>query len=64
MGAAVESLHGLDILVNNAGVGAQGTVEDASDEEWRRVLDVNVVGTARVSRAAWPRCGPRLMPRW
>ena len=54
VGAAVESLHGLDILVNNAGVGAQGTVEDASDEDWRRVLDVNVVGTARVSRAAWP----------
>ncbi len=52
--AAVESLGGLDILVNNAGIGAQGTVEDASDDEWHRVLDVNVVGTARVSRAAWP----------
>jgi len=52
--AALESLGGLDILVNNAGVGAQGTVEDAVDEEWHRVLDVNVVGAARVSRAAWP----------
>lgn len=52
--AAAESLGGLDILVNNAGIGAQGSVEDASDEEWHRVLDVNVVGTARVSRAAWP----------
>ena len=40
--------------MNNAGIGAQGTVEDASDEEWRSVLDVNVVGTARVCRAAWP----------
>jgi NAD(P)-dependent dehydrogenase (short-subunit alcohol dehydrogenase family) len=38
--------------VNNAGIGAQGTVKDAPDEEWRRVLDVNVVGAARVSRAA------------
>jgi 2-keto-3-deoxy-L-fuconate dehydrogenase len=54
VGRAVESLGGLDILVNNAGIGAQGTVEDATDEEWHRVLDVNVVGTARVSRAAWP----------
>ena len=54
VGAAVESLNGLDILVNNAGIGAQGTVEDASDDDWHRVLDVNVVGTARVSRAAWP----------
>jgi 2-keto-3-deoxy-L-fuconate dehydrogenase len=52
--AAVESLGGLDILVNNAGVGAQGTVEDATDEQWRAVLDVNVIGTARVSRAVWP----------
>jgi 2-keto-3-deoxy-L-fuconate dehydrogenase len=52
--AAVQRLGGLDILVNNAGVGAQGTVEDATDEQWRAVLDVNVIGTARVSRAAWP----------
>jgi 2-keto-3-deoxy-L-fuconate dehydrogenase len=52
--AAVESLGGLDILVNNAGIGAQGTVADAGDDEWQRVLNVNVVGTARVSRAAWP----------
>ena len=51
---AVERLGGLDILVNNAGIGAQGTVEDATDEQWRAVFDVNVIGTARVSRAAWP----------
>jgi len=52
--AAVAQLGGLDVLVNNAGIGAQGTVEDNSDDEWQAVLDVNVVGTARVSRAAWP----------
>jgi 2-keto-3-deoxy-L-fuconate dehydrogenase len=51
---AVTILGGLDLLVNNAGIGAQGTVEDNDDAEWHRVLDVNVVGTARVSRAAWP----------
>jgi 2-keto-3-deoxy-L-fuconate dehydrogenase len=51
---AVDRLGGLDILVNNAGIGAQGAVTDATDEEWHRVLDVNVVGTARVSRACWP----------
>ena len=49
-----EALGGLDILVNNAGIGAQGSVEQSTDDEWHRVLDVNVVGTARVSRAAWP----------
>ena len=44
----------IDIVVNNAGIGAQGTVEDNSDDEWLRVLDVNVVGIARVTRAALP----------
>jgi NAD(P)-dependent dehydrogenase (short-subunit alcohol dehydrogenase family) len=44
----------IDILVNNAGIGAQGSVEDNGDDEWARVLDVNVIGVARVSRAALP----------
>jgi 2-keto-3-deoxy-L-fuconate dehydrogenase len=47
--------HGrLDILVNNAGIGAVGDVTANDDAEWHRVLDVNVVGIARVSRAALP----------
>lgn len=54
--AAVDGIrakHGrLDILVNNAGIGAQGTIADNSDEEWHRVWDINVVGIARVTRAA------------
>ncbi|MFJ8944527.1 SDR family NAD(P)-dependent oxidoreductase [Streptomyces sp. NPDC102395] len=52
--AAVAELGGLDVLVNNAGVGALGTVEDNDDAEWHRVLDVNVVGMVRVTRAALP----------
>lgn len=52
--AVVERLGGLDILVNCAGIGAQGSVETSADEEWYRVLDVNVLGVARVSRAALP----------
>ncbi|MGW0478657.1 SDR family NAD(P)-dependent oxidoreductase [Nonomuraea sp. NPDC003214] len=51
---AAERLGGIDILVNNAGIGAQGTVEDNDDAEWRRVFDVNVFGMVRVARAALP----------
>jgi 2-keto-3-deoxy-L-fuconate dehydrogenase len=54
VGAATAALGGLDILVNNAGIGATGSVEDSPDAEWHRVLDVNVVGMARTSRAALP----------
>ena len=49
-----ERLGGIDILVNNAGIGASGDVAQNSDEEWHRVFDVNVVGIARVTRAALP----------
>ncbi|GLY90997.1 SDR family NAD(P)-dependent oxidoreductase [Actinoallomurus iriomotensis] len=52
--AVVDRLGALDVLVNNAGIGAQGTVEDNESAEWHRVLDVNVVGPARVSAAALP----------
>jgi len=52
--AAATELGGLDIVVNNAGIGAQGTVADNDADEWLRVLDVNVVGIARMSAAALP----------
>jgi NAD(P)-dependent dehydrogenase (short-subunit alcohol dehydrogenase family) len=44
----------IDILVNNAGIGAVGDITANSDDEWHRVLNINVVGIARVSRAALP----------
>jgi NAD(P)-dependent dehydrogenase (short-subunit alcohol dehydrogenase family) len=49
-----KSTQVIDILANNAGIGATGTVEDATEEEWQRVLNINVVGTSRVSAAAMP----------
>jgi NAD(P)-dependent dehydrogenase (short-subunit alcohol dehydrogenase family) len=52
--AAAEHFGGLDIVVNNAGIGAAGTIADNPDDEWLRVLDINVVGMVRVARAALP----------
>jgi 2-keto-3-deoxy-L-fuconate dehydrogenase len=51
---AGQALGQLDILVNNAGIGAAGTVEDNDDAEWHHVLDVNVLGIVRTTRAALP----------
>ena len=51
---AAESMGGIDIVINNAGIGAQGTVETNSLDEWRRVFEVNVFGMVRVMRAALP----------
>jgi 2-keto-3-deoxy-L-fuconate dehydrogenase len=45
---AAGDLGALDVVVNNAGIAAN------DDAEWARVLDVNVVGIARVTRAALP----------
>jgi 2-keto-3-deoxy-L-fuconate dehydrogenase len=51
---AQQQLGGIDIVINNAGIAAQGTIDSNDDAEWLRVLDVNVVGLVRVSRAALP----------
>ena len=42
----------LDILVNNAGVTHRGSILETTDEEWARVMEVNVSSAMRCSRAA------------
>ena len=35
----------LDILVNNAGIGLAGKLPDTSEDDWQRIIDVNLKGT-------------------
>jgi NAD(P)-dependent dehydrogenase (short-subunit alcohol dehydrogenase family) len=42
VGAAVDRFGGLDILFNNAGIAIFKTLEETSEEEWDRVVDVNL----------------------
>jgi NADP-dependent 3-hydroxy acid dehydrogenase YdfG len=54
--AAVESTIAhfgrIDILINSAGILAAGGIEAASTEEYRRVIDVNLMGTVYTCKAA------------
>jgi 2-hydroxycyclohexanecarboxyl-CoA dehydrogenase len=51
---AVKKFGRLDILVNNAAMRNYSAVADATPEEWRAVLDVNLLGAAAFARAALP----------
>ncbi|HEX9447142.1 MAG TPA: SDR family oxidoreductase, partial [Dongiaceae bacterium] len=50
--ATLSAFDRLDILVNNAGVTHRGSVLETSDEDWARVMEVNVTALMRCSRAA------------
>ena len=50
----LEELGGLDVAVANAGFALAGSIEELSAEQWRRQLDVNVVGAALTARYALP----------
>lgn len=52
--AAVQAFGAVDIVVNNAAAFVFGKVEDVTEDDWRRVLGVNVMGTANVVRQVLP----------
>ena len=52
VGQAVSRFGRLDILVNNAGIEHRGTTLETADEDFARVMDVNVTAVFRFSRAA------------
>lgn len=41
---AISRFHRLDILVNNAGIGAMSDISNITDEEWNKVLSINLNG--------------------
>jgi len=45
----------LDAVVNNAGVAVGGPVETVTPDDWRKVLEVNVIGQFAVTRAVLPK---------
>jgi NAD(P)-dependent dehydrogenase (short-subunit alcohol dehydrogenase family) len=54
MNACVKAFGGLDILVNNAGIAIGAQFEDTTDEQWDRILGINVTSIFRLSKAAVP----------
>ncbi len=48
----VQRFGGLDVLVNNAGVGVGAPVEALSEEEWDRLIGINLTGVFHCCQAA------------
>lgn len=53
--AAVAGVERLDVLVHSAGIGMSRDVAEASREQWRQVLETNVVAVADLTRMLLPR---------
>jgi len=51
---AAEQLGRLDILINNAGVMLLGPIEGADTDEWRQMIEVNLLGLLYCTQAAMP----------
>lgn len=53
-GEVVEHFGGVDVLVVNAGVGAGGAFATAEPDAWDRVVEINLLGSIRTTRAFLP----------
>jgi 3-oxoacyl-[acyl-carrier protein] reductase len=51
VGASEAAMGGIDILINNAGLTRDGLAMRMKDDDWQQVLDVNLTGSFRLTRA-------------
>ena len=54
IGEVIDRFGGIDVLVNNAGIGAAGAVEENSIAQAESILDINVLGVIRMTKAVLP----------
>lgn len=54
IGSLVDSLGSLEILINNAGIAKFGTVADMEPDVWEGIIQINLMGTYYVTKAALP----------
>jgi NADP-dependent 3-hydroxy acid dehydrogenase YdfG len=57
VGRTAEELGGLDILVNNAGLMLLGPVAGADTDEWRQMIEINLLGLLYCTHASLPVMG-------
>lgn len=51
---ALSAFHGLDILINNAGLSQRSLISDTKFEVYKKLIDVNYLGTVALTKAVLP----------
>lgn len=49
-----DNFDGLDVVVNNAGITKDRTLKNMTQEEWHKVIDVNLTGVFNVTKCTLP----------
>lgn len=47
-----DTVGGVDVMINNAGLGGTVSIQEMTDEQWLKVIDITLTGTMRCIRAA------------